>query len=60
MRVKRVTINGFKSYKQLELEEDLSPGLNLVLGSNGSGKSNFLEGKLADTDTEPSHHICAL
>jgi len=46
MRIKRVQIQAFASYQQLEMTEDLSSGCNLILGKNGSGKSNFLQGKL--------------
>lgn len=46
MHIKRVTIENFVSYEHLVLpNEGLSPGLNLILGTNGSGKSNFLQGK---------------
>ena len=45
MHIKRVNIVNFVSYALLQLPSDMSPGLNLLLGSNGSGKSNFLQGK---------------
>jgi len=47
MHIKRVTINGFTSYEQLTMEsgKQLSKGCNLILGLNGCGKSNFLQGK---------------
>ena len=35
----RIEIKGYKSIKELDLE--LAP-LNILIGSNGSGKSNFL------------------
>jgi structural maintenance of chromosome 3 (chondroitin sulfate proteoglycan 6) len=44
MRIKKVQIWAFASYQKLEMTEDLSPGCNLILGKNGSGKSNFLQG----------------
>ena len=37
--VNEVTIKGYKSFKDLQLKLE---GLNLLIGSNGSGKSNFL------------------
>jgi len=37
--VNEVTIKGYKSFKELHLKLG---GLNLLIGSNGSGKSNFL------------------
>ena len=46
MHIKRVTIKNFVSYEELNQPQlTLSPGLNLLLGLNGSGKSNFLQGK---------------
>jgi len=39
--VRRVYIENFKSVKRLELE--LSPGINVLVGPNASGKSNILE-----------------
>lgn len=35
----RIEIKGYKSFKNFTL--DLSP-INILIGSNGSGKSNFL------------------
>ena len=47
MHIKNVAIQGFLSYEKLEMGQklQLSPGCNLILGKNGSGKSNFLQGK---------------
>jgi chromosome segregation ATPase len=45
MRIKRVTIDAFASYDRLEMSEEFNPGCNLILGKNGCGKSNFLQGK---------------
>jgi len=39
--VRRVYIENFKSVKRLELE--LSPGINVLVGPNASGKTNILE-----------------
>ncbi|KAK8814175.1 hypothetical protein WA158_008037 [Blastocystis sp. Blastoise] len=41
MYIKKVIISGFRSYRdQLEFD-NIDPGLNIILGKNGSGKSNF-------------------
>jgi|LauGreDrversion4_2_1035121.scaffolds.fasta_scaffold44030_7 chromosome segregation ATPase len=44
MHIKRVTVKNFVSYED-QPQVVVSPGLNLLLGLNGSGKSNFLQGK---------------
>jgi len=42
MYIKQVLIRGFKTYKeQVSLTEDLHCGINVVVGVNGAGKSNF-------------------
>nr|POF18053.1 chromosome segregation protein suda [Quercus suber] len=41
MHVKQVIIQGFKSYKDQTVIEPFSPGHNVIVGRNGSGKSNF-------------------
>lgn len=42
MHITQVVIRGFKTYKdQVSLAEDFHPGVNVVVGFNGSGKSNF-------------------
>ena len=48
MYIKSVAIEAFLSYESLSMGQNmqLSPGCNLILGKNGSGKSNFLQGKL--------------
>ena len=38
-RLKKITLNGFKSIKSMELELD---SLNVMIGVNGAGKSNFI------------------
>ena len=45
MRIKRVVIEAFASYDKIEMKDEFSPGCNLILGKNGCGKSNFLQGK---------------
>uniref|UniRef100_A0A914KU80 Structural maintenance of chromosomes protein 3 n=3 Tax=Meloidogyne TaxID=189290 RepID=A0A914KU80_MELIC len=41
MYIKEINITGFKSYKDITTIRDLSPKHNVVIGRNGSGKSNF-------------------
>lgn len=41
MHIKTITIQGFKSYRDQVAVDPFSPGLNVVVGRNGSGKSNF-------------------
>lgn len=41
MHIKTLTIQGFKSYRDQVAVEPFSAGHNVVVGRNGSGKSNF-------------------
>ncbi|KAG2184830.1 hypothetical protein INT43_000743, partial [Umbelopsis isabellina] len=41
MHIKEITIQGFKSYKEQITFDPFSPRHNVVVGRNGSGKSNF-------------------
>ncbi|KAE9402346.1 RecF/RecN/SMC protein [Gymnopus androsaceus JB14] len=41
MYIKTLTIQGFKSYRDQAQIEEFSPKHNVVVGRNGSGKSNF-------------------
>ncbi|KAK3136866.1 hypothetical protein QOZ80_5BG0443920 [Eleusine coracana subsp. coracana] len=41
MYIKKVVIEGFKSYREEISTESFSPKVNVVVGANGSGKSNF-------------------
>lgn len=41
MYIKEINITGFRSYDQQTSISDLSPKHNVVVGRNGSGKSNF-------------------
>jgi len=41
MHIKQVIIQGFKSYREQTIIEPFSKGHNVVVGRNGSGKSNF-------------------
>lgn len=41
MRIKRLTLNGYRSYQRAEIKP--SEGLNLLYGANAAGKTNVLE-----------------
>lgn len=41
MFIKQIIIQGFKSYKEQTVIEPFSPKTNVIVGRNGSGKSNF-------------------
>lgn len=41
MHIKKIVIQGFKTYKNATVIDDLSSHLNVMVGRNGSGKSNF-------------------
>ena len=41
MRLSRLQPYDFRNYEQLQLE--LDPGVNLILGENAQGKTNLLE-----------------
>ena len=41
MHIKQIIIQGFKSYKDQTVIEPFSAGHNVIVGRNGSGKSNF-------------------
>lgn len=41
MYIKRVVIKGFKTYRNETVIDDFSPHHNIIIGSNGSGKSNL-------------------
>ncbi|KAI0455664.1 putative chromosome segregation protein SudA [Xylaria acuta] len=41
MYIKQIIIQGFKSYKDQTVMEPFSPKTNVIVGRNGSGKSNF-------------------
>ncbi len=44
MHIKQIIIEGFKTYKDRTVIDDLSPGTNAIVGPNGSGKSNVFAG----------------
>ncbi|KAI1727452.1 SMC proteins flexible hinge domain-containing protein [Ditylenchus destructor] len=43
MRIKRIEIEGFKSYAQRQVVDNLDSQFNAITGLNGSGKSNILD-----------------
>lgn len=43
MHIQSITIKNFKSYRDFSLVETLDTNVNLIIGSNGHGKSNFLD-----------------
>ncbi len=42
MHIKNVKLTNYRGYKDLEVE--FAPGINLVIGNNGAGKSSMLSG----------------
>lgn len=43
MKLKRLWINGFKNLNDFEINFESNDGITLLIGNNGSGKSNILE-----------------
>jgi structural maintenance of chromosome 3 (chondroitin sulfate proteoglycan 6) len=43
MHIKQVVINGFRSFRNQSEIEPFSSGHNVIVGRNGSGKSNFFD-----------------
>lgn len=41
MFIKNIIISGFRSYREQSFPDGLSPKTNVIVGKNGSGKSNF-------------------
>lgn len=58
--ISHLKLSGYKSIKNLEC--DLKPGLNVIIGKNGSGKTNFLRflQKLLMLDTGEFQNILAV
>ena len=50
MSVKRIKLNNFRNYKAAEFEFD--PGLNIIIGKNGIGKTNILESLVFISNTK--------
>jgi structural maintenance of chromosome 3 (chondroitin sulfate proteoglycan 6) len=44
MYIKEVNISGFRSYREATSIKQFSPRHNVIVGRNGSGKSNFFFG----------------
>ena len=45
MHLERVDLKNYKAIEELEI--DLKPGVNLLIGDNGAGKTSVLEGVAA-------------
>lgn len=43
MRIKKIEIDGFKSYAQRQVVDGFDAQFNAITGLNGSGKSNILD-----------------
>jgi len=41
--IRELCINNFKSFRQETFLSNLGPGLHIIIGENGAGKSNVLE-----------------
>ncbi|KAK9456302.1 RecF/RecN/SMC [Dipodascopsis uninucleata] len=58
MHIKQLVIQGFKSYKDQIVTDPFSPKHNVIVGRNGSGKSNFFAAirfVLSDAYTHMNH-----
>eukprot|EP00894_Picocystis_sp_ML_P003563 jgi/Pico_ML_1/54080/g4505.t1 len=51
MHIKQVIVEGFKSYKEQVATEPFSPKTNVIVGANGSGKTNFFQGESDKNET---------
>ena len=64
MHIKRVVIEGFRVYRSRVAPEDFSRQHNVVVGANGSGKSNFFAaiqfvlGDLGSSTVLQAAHAC--
>ena len=45
MYIKQLLVEGFRSYKEQVETDVFSAKVNTIVGANGSGKSNFFQGK---------------
>ena len=43
LNIKHVVLKRYKSYREMLYIDELSKGVNLIIGANGNGKSNFLD-----------------
>ena len=43
MRIQKISLENFRNYEKIDLEFDDSSNINLFLGDNAQGKTNFLE-----------------
>ena len=43
LNIKHIILKRFKSYREMLYMDELSKGVNLIIGANGNGKSNFLD-----------------
>jgi structural maintenance of chromosome 3 (chondroitin sulfate proteoglycan 6) len=65
MHIKQVIISGFRSFRNQPEVEPFSPKHNVIVGRNGSGKSNFFDAiqfvllgpKFANLRQEDRHHL---
>lgn len=59
MQLKKLKLENFRNYKKLEIELDPAKNLNLFIGDNAQGKTNFLEAitvlSLAKSFRIPNH-----
>ena len=46
MRILKLVASGFRSYKNECVFEDFDDGINVIVGRNGTGKSNLFDGML--------------
>ena len=56
--ISRVHLKGYKSIRDMEI--DFMPGLNIIIGPNGSGKTNFLRtyrSKTPKNSSSRSHSV---
>ena len=60
MHIKQVVISGFKSFRSQSEIEPFSPKHNVIVGRNGSGKSNFFDAiQFVLLGTYPLYHSLA-
>jgi len=61
MYIKEISIAGFRSYRE-KVTIQPGPGHNVVVGRNGSGKSNFFAGTYSPVPlaTDRSDPLCSL